>query len=340
MHSFLYGDDISKDIFEALREAEQIDLAVAYWGWSAVDRLGLSKQRPTRIICDALSGGCNPAELETLLRFSQESLQFEVKHLDRLHTKVYRTPTAAFVGSANASTNGLNDGSNGTIEGVIKTQSNDVISQIDRWFSDKWREATTLDEPLLQRAREAYRRSAPRPDEKTVLETLLSEPNWFRRRVRLIAIDDDPSTEAGLAYEELGRRQFSKHELEQYDKIGFSPPYYENDVSVSEVEKLLQAGDYALDFTDGSELVISRLRPNPYIALGKDNSVTLAEPRKDVLGRRFPSNEKKIFRTAVEQYLLQAKIQRKDFGLYLDEMPKPLLDIIRSYYNSVEKKHA
>lgn len=339
MHNFVHGRDIASSISEALRGAEQMDLAVAFWGLGAIDRLGLSAQKPTRIICDALSGGCNPTELESLLRLSQESKQqFEVKHLSRIHSKVYRTPTVAFVSSANASANGLSEGNEGTIEAAIRTESSEVISQIDSWFEAKWDEAETIDEPLLQRARDAYKRAAPRPDEKTVLETLLSDPSWFRNRVRLIAIEGDASPRADAAYEEFGRRQFSQYELDQYDKIDFSPPYYENDAPVREVEKLLQAGDYALDFTDGSELVVSRLRPNPYIALDDKNSITLVEPRKDVLGRRFPAAEQKIFRKAVEQYLKETKIKRDDFGHYLDELPALLLDIIRSLSNSPKAK--
>lgn len=335
MHQFIDGTTILPQIKSMLNAADRIDLAVAFWGRGAIDRLGITTEKPTRILCDALSGGCNPSELRALFEKGKTSSSFEVRHLRKLHAKVYLTPNTVIVGSANASTNGLGEeGDVGTIEAAIASKSDTVIKETFAWFQTKWDAATEIDDDLLKEAERAYKRTFPgRADERTVLETLFDNPSWFRNRVRLIAIVGDANSEAISAFEEFGRRQFAKEELAKFDEIDFDP-YYQNDAPLPEVGDLVQAGDYVLDFCDGSDLTISRLRPNPFIAFGKDDSITLVEPRRDVLGRKFPLAEQTAVRKAVEEYLAETGTQRDDFGFYLDELPAQLLQFVRKHYDA------
>ena len=75
--------------------------AVAYWGKDATKRTGLAEhpnRAEVRVICDLLSGACNPNEIEELTRIG-----VQVKTLDRLHAKVWISGHDVIVGSANAS---------------------------------------------------------------------------------------------------------------------------------------------------------------------------------------------------------------------------------------------
>lgn len=322
MHRFVGGSHLGKEIRKALLVAERCDLAVAFWGIGAISELGLSTRRPTRIIFDALTGASNPQELKSLLEMSRVST-FEVKHLSRLHSKVYLTPDVAFVGSANASRNGLAEG---TIEAALRTEAREVVDQTLEWFDDRWKEAQTFDESLLQKAIDIWE---PDPLPRgTFLETLLENPNWFRRRVRVVAVADKPSDDAINTFEELARNQFSEYELKEYDRRKFLP-YYENGTSKSEIEKDEQPGDYIVDFSDGKKLYICRLKQNPHIAVGKTNSITLVEPRDDVRGCRFPRPERRILREAVEEYLSERPSSRAGLSFKLEDMPERLVELIR-----------
>jgi hypothetical protein len=102
-----------------------------------------------------LSGGCNPHEINTL-RNSSSKNGIEVRHLDRLHAKVYRTTKAVIVGSANASTNGLAEDRIGTIEAAILTDDAATLEETKTWFERKWKLSIPITDQLLEKAYELW----------------------------------------------------------------------------------------------------------------------------------------------------------------------------------------
>ena len=78
---------------------EELLAAVAFWGRRAGQQTGITgRTAPTRILCDLLSGACNPAEISHLL-----DNDVEVKYRPHLHAKVWVSGNEVLVGSANAS---------------------------------------------------------------------------------------------------------------------------------------------------------------------------------------------------------------------------------------------
>jgi hypothetical protein len=104
MMRFLEGTDLTKVIRQVVA-AGPVDMAVAFWGNEAVERLALPETLTGyRIACDAYSGACSPTTLTTLL--NRGALIVDVPGV---HAKVYRSKVQMVVGSANASTNGLSE---------------------------------------------------------------------------------------------------------------------------------------------------------------------------------------------------------------------------------------
>ena len=98
---FLHGRALARAIVEALK-GERRDLAVAYFGKGAMQRLGLKAPKGARILCDFWSGCCNPFEIELLIRGGAD-----IRDSRGLNAKVYIGSEEAVVASANASANGL-----------------------------------------------------------------------------------------------------------------------------------------------------------------------------------------------------------------------------------------
>lgn len=184
---FLSGSQISSEVKRMVRSSPWLDFAVAYWGRSAGDILGLKSRpngSPIRILCDLTSGGTNPAEIENILT---ELLNVRVKHCSGLHAKVYISEDAVLVGSANASTNGLR------IEGQIASDTLEEAALISRedacrravknWFERHWNSRAslyvTLDSDCLAAAKRAYALSRdaagdrPRENNRVTLRQLV-----------------------------------------------------------------------------------------------------------------------------------------------------------------------
>ena len=68
---FLTGSDIQAQVRSITSRPGPIMVAVAYWGKGATKLTGLAERKDpagVRVICDLLSGACNPTEVETLAR--------------------------------------------------------------------------------------------------------------------------------------------------------------------------------------------------------------------------------------------------------------------------------
>ena len=163
--------------------------AVAFWGTGATDRLfpsGLPDD--ARIVCDISLGSTNPQELRALGAPSNPKL----KHLERLHAKVYISDRGAIVCSANASDNGIGflDVARLVEAGVLIAPGSDAHCCIETWFEDIWKRSRGLDSAALARAEVAWNRHPPQvaarvatsiPDDvPSLLRTVATDPKRFR----------------------------------------------------------------------------------------------------------------------------------------------------------------
>jgi hypothetical protein len=146
----IHGTRLEAAIVKLLENAEFAKIAVAYWGKGAVTRLIPPSLNPTKtlIVCDFMSGFCNPAEIETLIdRFG--GLKGEpgkgrpysgVAKQKMLHAKVWLTDKAAILGSSNASANGLGQEGNETIksaEANLYIDDRQTLDAIGEWFASE-----------------------------------------------------------------------------------------------------------------------------------------------------------------------------------------------------------
>ncbi|MFG1331124.1 phospholipase D family protein [Xanthobacter autotrophicus] len=120
-----------RGLLAATKEAQ---LAVAFWGTGAIERLGLDRAGlSAKILCNLDSGACNPTELRRIRALPGVTL----KSHPALHAKVYWTPTAAVLGSSNASANGLameGDLASGWAEANVRLDDPVVLNDIAAWF--------------------------------------------------------------------------------------------------------------------------------------------------------------------------------------------------------------
>jgi hypothetical protein len=90
MITFLPGVHIRKGIVELISNSSQIDCAVAFWGRGATDLFKSTRQKSIRIICDLMSGACNPDVIRELM-----NLGAEIKMVDGMHAKIYLDPSGS-----------------------------------------------------------------------------------------------------------------------------------------------------------------------------------------------------------------------------------------------------
>ena len=128
----------SKEITNAIKlifqNAKWIRCAVAYWGKGACETILKNlRTKDIVIIADVFSGGCNPKEIEKLIKKFPNKILFN----NLLHAKVYLSNLGVIVGSANASTNGMNfegSDSHSLNEAVIFSKDKNIINDASIWF--------------------------------------------------------------------------------------------------------------------------------------------------------------------------------------------------------------
>jgi len=167
MAQLISGPQVAKYVQKMLSGAE-IRIAVAFWGLGATKELGLlSCHTAPKIICNLLSGGTNPNEIEEIqkalrTRFGDD---FNIMQNDRLHAKVYLSTKGVIIGSSNASANGLSmEGRecSGWIEANLYSNQSIEIDDAGDWFSEVWQSKET------------------RPITNNDIE--IAKENWKRRR--------------------------------------------------------------------------------------------------------------------------------------------------------------
>jgi hypothetical protein len=93
-----------------------------------------------RVICWLSSTSTNPHAVKEMMSHSQT----EVRQRHGMHCKVYLSPTAAVVGSANLSKGALTEqGNSGQHEGAIWVTVPSVVREIHGWFDWLWRDRET-----------------------------------------------------------------------------------------------------------------------------------------------------------------------------------------------------
>jgi HKD family nuclease len=321
---------ILDSITEMLERGTKIDMAVAFLGNGAIEALRIDGTKPTRIICDVLSGGCNPTELEKFLQ-APLNKSIEVRHLSSLHTKIYATPSEVVVGSANASANGLgNEENTGTIEGALLTDSPDILRQVDAWFSDQWKlaEDNILDRNLVERAREAWRRKALTFSPKeTVLSILLRDTALFKGRVGIGFIEMEATPLAEQKYREVAASRYSAYELSQYGED--DEPFFQAGESEDNVK--LKGGDYYISCYD-ERAEIWQLLEQPFVQISEDDCIILVSRRKNLAGLKLAIKDQAVFARAIKKYHLRKKNRtgEKDTFAMLDELPDELFEMIKA----------
>ena len=157
---FLTGTDIQAQVRNIASRPGPLMVAVAYWGKGATELTGLAERDDpagVRVICDLLSGACNPAEVETLARRG-----VNVRTLDRLHAKVWISGDEVIVGSANASHSGLpwdeEEAARASIEAAVLTRSVRLARQLSIWFEEQWCASTEIKKSHLDQARDIWSR--------------------------------------------------------------------------------------------------------------------------------------------------------------------------------------
>lgn len=153
------GRSVRKQIEQAARQGERIDLAIAYWGAGAVDELALAcAARGTRVLVDATSGGTNPDALRALMACGQS---VSVRHLRGLHAKVAITSECVIVGSANASAAGFGFSPEFTethVEAAAVLRAREELSDAGSWFDEQWDRGVDVTESILASAMAAWMR--------------------------------------------------------------------------------------------------------------------------------------------------------------------------------------
>lgn len=159
---FLIDDQILDAVQQLVKrngEDDELLSAVAFWGRGAGQHTGITKRaQPTRILCDLLSGCCNPDEIRRLLKAKRA----QVKHLSKLHAKVWVNGDEVIVGSANASINGLGFETVGpSIEAAVHLHDEKFAAKVREWFCREWErvECIDIDKALLKKAEARWKKN-------------------------------------------------------------------------------------------------------------------------------------------------------------------------------------
>jgi hypothetical protein len=182
----IHGDTYFATVQQALKAAEKVAMAVAFWGDGAEKMFNGWHGTSSRLICNLALGGTNPDAIVKL----QQLPNTEVRHLSDLHAKLIVTENHVIVGSANASANGLGLEAGeiaGWREAGIASTEAALVQSAEDWFEGQWASSKPITPSDLKRAKtewEKRRHVRPRNDtsksfmEQTA-ESLKDRPIYF-----------------------------------------------------------------------------------------------------------------------------------------------------------------
>ena len=324
MH-FLTGVDIQNQVRTITSRSGEVMAAVAYWGKGAAERTGLSgHQDPTcvRIICDLLSGACNPNEIQAL-----QQLGFSIKTLDRLHAKVWIGGDDVIVGSANASQNGLlgegEKAADANVEAAVLSHDPGLARRLAAWFELQWGASSDIEKRHLVRARQIWKRhrqSGGRGFTSTLGEKIRNPGPLDRfSALRLVAyLDEDVSTEAEDFVSKDARRYYTNEEWEEW---AADYPFYE--WTLGSPEWPHKPGTVFADFScppDGGRFSFNgfwQIRDCPSIRL-KRTRITLLTKLPHFDGYPFPRREQTALARRIRAHVEKRGYRPDAFGWYID----------------------
>lgn len=193
---FLSSGDYLEHVSGVLEAGESVSVAVAFLGDGA-ERLFERFGKPTRILCNLMTGATNPNVVEAL----QSVDGVEIRRLDDLHAKVVLTPNKAIVGSANLSTNGLNlEGreSAGWREAGYLVSDKLQIEAMFAWYEKQWAASSEISPKDIELAKQRWKlRRAGRPIATTAKRLLDLELEQLKdQRIYVALYREEASKEA------------------------------------------------------------------------------------------------------------------------------------------------
>ena len=205
---FISSASYKTEVQALIARHPRLRLAVAFWGRGSDELITGEPNSRFQIICNLTSGGTNPDPIRALTK----TKNVEIRTLSTLHAKVICGDNEAIVGSANLSTNGLNNESDenpGWEEAGIKTDVAAECALIDSWFLAQWEKAksvTEIDLELAQIQWNARRSARPMISED---KGLFSQPvSALRDRpVYLAFYEEDASSQAETEFADVVKSQ-------------------------------------------------------------------------------------------------------------------------------------
>lgn len=193
----LYGKKLQGEIKKILKSGGSKKFAVAFIGSGTFCRI----QGKCDILCDLFSAGTNPYEIRKLRSIKNVTL----RHLKKLHTKIYLSDNLAIIGSANMSNRALDyDGSgNSSIEAAVMMQKKllpKIYGETKALVNRLWRKGQPITKDLIETAIEAYER-----DNRLKIKNL--EDFLDNHFFATVYVDDELNEDAEeMACYQLGKR--------------------------------------------------------------------------------------------------------------------------------------
>ena len=322
----LAGTEIHQAVNDLVSREGDVDIAVAYWGQDSLDRTGIANKENgrLRVICDLLSGSCNPAPIAALKRDGTPVLT-----LDRLHAKVWINGNDVILGSANASMAGLpmpnDDPRERREEANVEIRDEALAQSLRTWFEARWESARKIEDRDLRRAwirwsrRRRNARSkdfgiASEPDEPGISELWRDPP-----ALRLLAYDEDDISPAAQRFH--GEEAQGLYTDREWAATGGEPPFYE--WAGEAPEWTGHAGTAILDFSRPEPDAPFRynglwtVRSDAPVDLGA-STLTLLNPASQFNGKRFARQETGHMAELVQTLVDKQAGKPDEFGSLLD----------------------
>lgn len=155
------NDEILSEIKRLFKSASKIKCAVAFWGKGASNLFPASKAKSIEIVCNLMSGGTNPDEIETIMDDIKKN--GEVRMDNSLHAKVFWTNKGMVIGSANASANGLSlEGAEieGWKEMSVLIEDQYLIKKVEKWFDKVFMESKEIKKKDISDAKKIWKKQS------------------------------------------------------------------------------------------------------------------------------------------------------------------------------------
>lgn len=322
--TFLTEPELRQRIVDLLRVGKRADMAVAFWGRTALEML--QPKRGSRVICDLLSGACDPDEIKRLMEHG-----VEVKWLNRLHAKMYLTKSELIVGSANASINGLGEEGiegRGSIEAAVVTCEPAALKAARIWFEDQWKLANSVEPRHLKLAKAAFKKhrgSRPLRERASLLTLLRNEPERFRDRPVRLCVWNAEADDWALALnkEERARRSRDTIKGKSATEAAANNDYFYQDDKGWDVGPGEIIVDYWVDPQREHveyQGIFQVLSEDPFVrkSAARFPRVVLLSKAKSIPGVVFPPSEQRELGSVLLRYLAEEHIKPDKNEFYID----------------------